>query len=362
MKNALLITLQDNNNIGNRLQNYALQTALEQYGCNVTNLDNGYTTKPTQKQIIKNNIKKCLGKLGNKKYADKSKEFFNSQLRRLANTSFTNKYISDIKQVTYANAFSQPWNSYDFAITGSDQVWHNWHKDPKELPYYYLEFMPEEKRVSYAASFGFEEFPEEDKAEHIKGLQGMHAISCRESSGCTLIKRETGRDAVHVLDPTLLLSADDWRQAEAPIPENLHINNSRYAFLYFLGEVPNEYQKFIDDLQTTREVKLIDFMDLKDEAIARCGVGEFLSLIDNADYVLTDSFHCTVFSILFQKEFTVFRRKGEGFEKMFGRIEDLLRMTGNTDKAFDKIPEDSNALSFEKLKENSIKYLEEVIK
>lgn len=263
---------------------------------------------------------------------------------------------------TCADAFKHDWSMYDLAIVGSDQVWHNWHKDSMELPYYYLEFMPSEKRVSYAASFGFEEFPAEDRAEHIKGLKGMHAISCRESSGCALIKRETDRDAVHVLDPTLLLSADEWRKVAAPIPENLHASKGGYAFMYFLGQIPDEYQKFIEDVQAKRGIKMIDFMDLKKEAIARCGVGEFLSLIDNADYVVTDSFHCTVFSILFQKEFTVFKRKGEGFEKMFGRIEDLLQATGNTNRAFEPIAEDPDAVSFEVLKENSRKYLEDVLK
>lgn len=286
----------------------------------------------------------------------------NPQLRREANTAFTRKNMYSMITTTCADAFKHDWSMYDLAIVGSDQVWHNWHKDSMELPYYYLEFMPSEKRVSYAASFGFEEFPAEDRAEHIKGLKGMHAISCRESSGCALIKRETDRDAVHVLDPTLLLSADEWRKVAAPIPENLHASKGGYAFMYFLGQIPDEYQKFIEDVQAKRGIKMIDFMDLKKEAIARCGVGEFLSLIDNADYVVTDSFHCTVFSILFQKEFTVFKRKGEGFEKMFGRIEDLLQATGNTNRAFEPIAEDPDAVSFEVLKENSRKYLEDVLK
>ena len=351
-KKVLLITLQDNNNIGNRLQNYALQTVLRRYGCVVDNLDNNYTSMPSKKSIIKNQIRKILGLLGSKKYAQKYQEFYNSQFRRQANALFTSEYISNIKRVTYAGVFEQKWSSYDLAITGSDQVWHNWHRDMRELPYYYLEFMPEEKRVSYAASFGFDKFPDEDRAEHVKGLKGMHAISCREKSGCKLVKDVTKKDAVHVLDPTLLIKPDDWRKVEADISTVVK-PREKYAFLYFLGNITAEYQKRIEEIASKQSLRIINFRDMKDEKIAKCGVGEFISLIDHAEYVLTDSFHCTVFSILFDKQFTAFKRKQDGFEKMYSRIEELLQSTGHTENSYDKIILDPQTESFETLYNNS---------
>lgn len=357
MKKILLVTMQDNGNIGNRLQNYALQKVLEQFGSKVTNLDNGYTTDIPLKTRIKNQIKKYLVYFGCEKY----RELVNKQFRRQAIEKFTNAYISDIRCVTYDNVFENNWDEYDLAIVGSDQVWHKWEADELELPYYYLEFLPENKRISYAASFGFEEFPAGDRDQHLKGLREMHTISCRESSGCELVKRETGRNAVQVLDPTLLLSANEWRKIAAPIPEDLHVKKGGYAFLYFLGQIPPEYQAFIDKKIAERRIKVVDFLGLKDEAIAKCGVGEFLSLIDQADYVFTDSFHCTVFSILFNKEFKVFKRRGEGFEKMYGRIEDLLQATGHTDRAYEPLAENKDAISYEILYENSRRYLEEVL-
>jgi hypothetical protein len=361
MKKVLLITLQDNNNIGNRLQNYALQTAIEQRGNEVVNLDNGYTTIPSHKEFRKNKIKKWLGKLGSKKYARKYQKFFNSQLRRQANERFTSENITNIRRVTYAGVFEQKWDSYDLAITGSDQVWHNWHKDPKELPYYYLEFMPEEKRVSYAASFGFDEFPDEDRAEHVKGQKGMHAISCREKSGCKLVKEATGKNSVHVLDPTLLLKADDWRKAEADVSAVVK-PGEKYAFLYFLGNITAEYQKYIDEIVSKQGLRIINFLDMKDEKIAKCGVGEFISLIDHAEYVLTDSFHCTVFSILFDKQFTVFKRKQDGFEKMYSRIEELLQSTDHMTNSYNKIIPDPQIESFETLYNISCEYLEQILR
>jgi hypothetical protein len=362
MKKILLITMQDYNNIGNRLQNYALTKVLEKYGAEVTNLDNGYTKSPSIKTRLKNQIKRVIGDFGSEYYRDSYKAFQNQPLRREANIRFTRSNMPSMIRTTCAGAFEKNWSAYDLSITGSDQVWHNWRHVEKELPYYYLEFMPAEKRVSYAASFGFEELPEEDRAEHRKGLQGMHAISCRESSGCTLIKKETGRDAVRVLDPTLLLSANDWREVETSIPGDLHVEKGKYAFLYFLGQVPEKYQSFIDKVLMKRNIKVLDFLDFKNEAIAKCGAGEFLSLIDNAAYILTDSFHCTVFSTLFQKEFTVFRRRGKGYEKMFGRIEDLLQSTGHTDRAFEPLEEDPDAVPFDQLYTDSRNFLEEVLK
>lgn len=361
MKKVILTTLQDNNSIGNRLQNYALQTAIEQRGNEVVNLDNGYTTIPSHKEFRKNKIKKWLGKLGSKKYAQMYQKFFNSQLRRQANERFTSENITNIRRVTYAGVFEQKWDSYDLAITGSDQVWHNWHKDPKELPYYYLEFMPEEKRVSYAASFGFDEFPDEDRAEHVKGQKGMHAISCREKSGCKLVKEATGKNSVHVLDPTLLLKADDWRKAEADVSAVVK-PGEKYAFLYFLGNITAEYQKYTDEIVSKQGLRIINFLDMKDEKIAKCGVGEFISLIDHAEYVLTDSFHCTVFSILFDKQFTVFKRKQDGFEKMYSRIEELLQSTDHMTNSYDKIIPDPQIESFETLYNNSCEYLEQILR
>lgn len=355
MKRFLLVTLQDNCNIGNRLQNYALQRVIEQHGGMVTNLDNGYTPTLSLKEDIKNIIKRCLVSIGCEKY----KEAVNKQYRRQAIEEFTNKYISNIKHITYEDAFDENWNAYNLAIVGSDQVWHRWRKNSKELPYYYLEFLPNEKRVSYAASFGFEKFPPSDREEHIKGLLEMREISCREQSGCVLVEAETGRTALQVLDPTLLLNSTDWRSVEGDISQIIK-SGERFAFVYFLGDITEEYRDFIDSIAKKRRIRIIDFMDMQNRKIAHCGVGEFIRFIDHADYVFTDSFHCTVFSVIFNKKFTVFRRKGEGFEKMFSRIEDLLSSTGKLDCIYGGSLSTSTN-DFVKLREASMRYLDQVL-
>lgn len=355
MKKILLVTLQDNCNIGNRLQNYALQKVLEKFGADVTNLDNGYTPKLSLKEHIKIQIKRFLVCLGYEKY----REAVNLQYRRHVIEEFSKTHISDIKRVTYDNVFEKNWNSYDLAIVGSDQVWHRWRENPNELPYYYLKFMPKEKRVSYAASFGFEKFPVIDKEKHIEGLQDMRAISCREKSGCALVAEETGRNALQVLDPTLLLNADDWRAVESDISSIVE-QGEKFAFIYFLGNIEEDYRNLIDEVAKEKKLRIVNFMDMQDRKIANCGVGEFIRFVDRADYVLTDSFHCAVFSILFKKEFTVFRRKQAGFEKMFGRIEDLLASTGNIACIYGGT--ERQALNnFEKIYKDSMEYINEIL-
>lgn len=362
-KNILLVTLQDNFNIGNRLQNFALQSVLsKRYNVKIINLDNGYSIPSRNLKIcIKNLVKYILAKLGNKKY----KQYFENKKteKRRFNVikQFTDKYIDNITRVSYTNVYYKNWNNYDLAVVGSDQVWHKWRNTDDELPYYYLEFLPTQKRVAYAASFGFDSFPIEDRQQHIKGLRGMEYISCREDSGCKLVESVTGRKIPHVLDPTLLLTAKEWRKLSTNA-NTFSKDQVQYAFVYFLGEITSNYRKEIESKIKKYGLKVIDFTDISNNEIANCGPVEFLHLIDRADYVFTDSFHCTVFSILFNKHFEVFRRKEPGMEKMFSRIEELVVNTNNSDKVYGGVTPGLKAEKMSNLRKKSLDYLDKVMK
>ena len=269
---------------------------------------------------------------------------------------FNKDNITNIKQISNLDAFSENWSDYDLAVAGSDQIWHKWRCDENELPFYYLQFMPKEKRVAYAASFGFEAFPEKDIAQHRIGIEEMRYISCREESGCQLIKELTGRQVPRVLDPTLLLSADRWRKIEALANEDSKCQKN-YAFVYFLGNISDEYRAYID--RTVRELGIDRLIYFGDGQTA-CGPCEFISLIDNARFVFTDSFHCTAFSTVFDKKFTVFRRIEPGFEKMFGRIEDLLSSTDKLEHIYGGTTL-KPVNNYDELRNVSIKYLEMVL-
>lgn len=361
-KKVLLVTLFDEGNIGNRLQNYALQTKLISYGVEVTTLDNYYTTDFSTSFKLKMLIKRLLINIGFKKYKIDYGRYQSLKNIMLSNINFDNTNLYNVIKIKNEDSFKHDWSQYELAISGSDQVWHKWKHDLNELPYYYLEFMPKEKRTSYAASFGFEEFPQNDIEQHIKGLQGMNKISCREQSGCNLVHKYVGKEAVRVLDPTLLLSADEWRNIEHKSGDIQIINlKKKYVFMYFLGEITDEYYDFIRSTMEENNInEVFDFFDESKSHFVEKGPSEFINLIDNAEYVFTDSFHCTVFSLLFNKRFKVFRRQQTGFEKMFGRIEDLLASKGALEHIYGET-EIKPTNDFDKLYNDSIKYLELIL-
>lgn len=357
MKKLLLITLYDVYNIGNRLQNYALQRVIESYGFEVTTLNNGYSNNYSIKTRIKYIIKKMLVCFGQKKYAEDCQRYDHLNSIRKPIQKFNTNNFSDIRQISNQQAFEADWSDYELVMAGSDQIWHKWRDDVNELPYYYLQFMPAEKRVAYAASFGFENFPEKDIEQHRIGLQGMREISCREESGCRLVEELTGKRVPHVLDPTLLLSADEWRELENQANGSAK-KYGKYAFVFFLGNISDEYRTYINKTMKEKGInKLIDFNDKK---IGACGPCEFLSLIDNAQFVFTDSFHCTVFSTIFNKDFTAFRRVQPGHEKMFGRIEDLLSSINKLDHIYGGTQQTPKN-NFDELHKDSIRYIEKIL-
>lgn len=359
-KKILIVTLFDDNNIGNRLQNYALQQVLLNYNADVTIIDNYYTSKPTRQDALKAITKEILGIFGVKKYRGSYQRYIGFKTRQKANQRFDKNNLKDIIIMSTEQVFKANWNDYDLAIAGSDQIWHKWHDDELELPFYYLQFMPPEKRVAYAASFGFENFPKLDFQYHKDGLEGMKLISCREKSGCELIKSTIGKDVLHVLDPTLLLSAAEWRKLEEQAT-NFSKHKKNYVFVYFLGEQTVEYKNYINEVMKQKNIKnIVNFMDSRNRRINNCNPCDFLVLIDHADYIFTDSFHCVVFSLIFNKEFTTFRRKQPGFEQMFGRIEELLESRGKFNCIYGENMKKS-ANNFDELYKASMQYIQQAL-
>ena len=359
MKKIIIVTLFDDNNLGNRLQNYALQQVLLKHGTEVSVIDNGYTTVPNSKEIVKLYIKGVLGCFGFGKYKQQFQKYKITKKIRMASYKFDKNNIRNVIKGSNKEAFEKDWSEYDVAFAGSDQIWHKWKEDDLELPFYYLEFLPKNKRVAYAASFGFEEFPTNDVKQHENGIKGMKFISCREQSGCKLVSSVGRKEVKRVLDPTLLLDAAEWREIACQAADFASIQND-YAFVFFLGEKTEEYNEFIE--ATVRKYNIAKIIDpfSDNSAFNEFGPCEFLSLIDNAKYVFTDSFHCVVFSVLFDKSFTVFRRKQAGFEKMFGRIEDLLSSKGMLSHIYGgSTVEPSN--DFEELYSRSIKYIDDIL-
>ena len=387
----LLVTLYGNFNYGNVLQRLALAGVLESLGFEVDHLC-PLTPAPKVKvsgrkifeRRIKTFIKRMLALAGIKRFWLRELEYrakaeqaerrrqeialFESKIK-----PFQDKYITRRIYMTRDEVLSSEpkrWEAYKFAVTGRDQVWHNWSRSENELAYYYLEFMPREKRINYAPSFGFSEFMSDDYELHEKGLAGFERLSSREQEGGDMIKELTGRDAEFVLDPTLLLNAEQWRCYESK-PADI---SERYILCYFLGSLPPAYLRTIKN--TAGNLPVINILNtenaLEVPEFHNCRVtpSEFLYLIRQSEFVCTNSFHGTAFSINFQKNFLAFKRKQRGMEDMFNRIESLLAALGLTDNVYKRFmtsrPENINYELVNKrldlMREKSIKYLKNCLK
>lgn len=297
MKKIGIITIIDNNNCGNRLQNYALQEVLKKYANEVITLknenflnwnDNYFIGKI---RFIKKKVKGIFKK--NELFTDFNK-----------NIIFSKKYVT-IKSKKISE-------KYDYFVVGSDQVWKPTRRRLSKIDL--LSFAEPNKRLSYAASFGLEKIDKKYYKTLTEELPKFKAISVREDAGKRIIKEATGIENVSVvLDPTLLIDKDSWKLMEKK-PKSF--KNQKYIFTYFLGdENTNELvrQTFGDDYS------IIDFYK------GKYGPSEFLYLINHAEYILTDSFHGTVFSILFEKKFYVFNRKQNDINNnMNSRLDTLL--------------------------------------
>lgn len=214
---------------------------------------------------------------------------------------------------------------YDAYIVGSDQIWKvNNEEGGIEHPFF-LPFVPKDKvRIAYAASFGKDVLPEKYEAELQELLTNFDTISIREKSSIPFIQKFTELPVVNVLDPALLMERKDWDEivSNPIVPE-------KYLFVYSVTWNRN-LAKFAKRVADATGLKMVcigpDYtkLGLRD---AVCGPDTFIGYIKNAAFVVTDSFHGTVFSIQYEKPFYSYPPKGEEI-----RISDILSLLGISDR------------------------------
>ena len=235
--------------------------------------------------------------------------------------SFVDRYIP----MRYDVDFTRVADEYDYFVTGSDQVWNPYFADLEKL---FIKFAPGEKRIAYAASISCPEIPQDKLQAFIDGVNGMKEISVREQAGADLIQQLTGRRVQVVADPTMLVTAEDWRSI-ARKPSWLK-GGEQLLVTYFLGKRPDSVIESIARENGLQIVNMLDERVFEHYAIAP---EEWLWLIDHARFMYTDSFHGTVFSILFRTPFVVTERVDAGCaSKMTSRIDTLLAKFGLSDR------------------------------
>ena len=342
MKKIAIVSCYFQKNYGSMLQAYATQKYLDDVGIeNETICYDGIKREIEKtkyihyfKQIINPRI--VLGKLGYINIRLKKKNPFsklgrNLRTRDLAFAKFTKR----IRLSAEYNSFEElrlACSDYSAVLLGSDQLWLPSNLD---ADFYTMNWVPDKtKKISYATSFGISELPRSyyPMAKHF--LSRIDFLSVREKTGQNIIRDVCTREAKIVCDPTMLFTGDEWTDIQQKEP----LCKEKYIFCYFLGNNP-EQREFVKKIKAQTGCKIVSLLHLNVFAKCDCsfaditpfdvGPSEFLNYIRNAEYVCTDSFHASVFSILYHKKFYVFRRFKENYDLATNsRLDTLLASVG----------------------------------
>lgn len=312
MKKVAVVTMNHGYNYGNKLQNYAVKKMYENLDCDVETIsfqpknNNKVINNQTFIEKIKKKVRKIL--------------YFKREKNRLIKfKKFNQKFLNMTDKIYTSDNYKEiDCNSYDLFSVGSDQVWNSYFWDFSS--FYLLDFVDDSnKKISYAASFGVDDINPVYKEKFKECLNQFRCISVRELQGKKIIKDLIDKDVPVVLDPTLMVSRKDWIDFSIKPEKN---QPKKYIFTYFLGEVNKERKKEIKEFARKKKLDIITLNDITSRYYD-CNPNEMIYLIRNAEYILTDSFHACVFSIIFEKNFYIFDRVSGG-KNMNSRIETLL--------------------------------------
>lgn len=315
MKDVGIVTLYGNYNYGNKLQNYAMQSIFESFGLSVVTIN---TEKDEYVGDIKKVLKYILSLAGIKRFENDKAYLLNVKREKIFK-NFSSKYLS-VKNFGSKND-PEIKNEALFFVTGSDQVWNDWNLPSDNLDFYFLQFVDRNKRIAVSPSFGMDVIKEEYFETYNRGLNGFNNLSCREIHGKEIIQQFTDTPCEVLIDPTMVIDRAHWEkvaEASALKPQK------EYLLVYMLGALDDDYKKYISFLKQKYNLDVVNIMDRCVKESYFVNPFQFLYLIKEAKIILTDSFHATVFSIIFEKPFLCFKRKSQGFQ-MESRIDGLLK-------------------------------------
>lgn len=344
MKKTAIVSCYCQHNYGSMLQAYATQMALDKLGYENETIDiSGFNSEIKKAKMLyfaKASLTSDIlfSKLGMAKNVlikrmSKSTYAANSKIRAEKFDAFSKaNFRLSAAYPSKAELGKACEKRYSAVVVGSDQLW---------LPgniaadYYTLNFVPETvNTVTYATSFGQSSLPKNSAKKASIFLKKIRHIGVREESGQRLIKQLTGRSVPLVCDPTLLFTADEWLAVQKKDP----VIKGKYILCYFLGNtLPHrEFAKRLKAETGSRIVALthLDEFVKSDEGYSDCtpydiDPADFLNLIRNAEYVCTDSFHCSAFSILYKRQFFTFRRYSRNTKQSTNsRLDTLFHLTG----------------------------------
>ena len=347
-KVGILTLYYENTNYGALLQAYALQKTIENLGYPAEQisyaLNSGY---PNER--LKEQLKPLIDIYRHLKRREwhKCRDPYEKNIYKFADE------IPHSKKVTAKNISSLN-KKYDTFVCGSDQVWNpiGWQ------PTLFLDFVSKgKKKIAYAASVARDYLSDSEIEFVLKYTKDYNALSVREDKSADILNTYQNKKYFEVMpDPTMLLTKDEWKKTAAS-----KLIKEPYIFAYFLGENVTQREQAIQYAEKNRmKIVFIPYMQRGkfqwdkehiQHMYKNAGVPEFLSLIQNAELVLTDSYHGCVFSIIFNKKFYVMKRFADNdVNSMNSRIVTLLEAVGLKKRYVEIIPElDDNTITQDEL-------------
>lgn len=328
-------------NYGSLLQTFALQKVLFNLGYENEIIDYKKTNMVKQALRLLNIplLKQIASRVQKKIFV----RLLHPELSILLNdrTESFNEFIGNLrfsKTFIGRKALEKGSTQYDAFVLGSDQVWNpmNYGAD-----FFSMTFIKKGiKKISYAPSFGVSKIPNYQKRYTSCFLNDIDFLSVREISGQKLIYELTGRESKIVVDPTILLGREYWDDLRGK-----RIINDPYIMCYFLGSNAN-HRMFANRLKKNTGYKIVTLPHMDEIVKSDFGFGdliprhigpkEFVNLVSNANYVCTDSFHGTVFSILYKRNFFTFNRyPSKKKDSTNSRLDSILTMTNLANRKMD---------------------------
>lgn len=387
-KVGIITMYHDSYNFGGLLQAYALPTALKKYfDLDAEQID--YDTSP-EKEELEGNCNAKTYRMGYLIYRLGILFFSKLEHTNLSKRKEAfDQFIGDIphsNQTYDVRTISECRDQYGICVCGGDQIWSDCSIDSpsynmEEYKAYSLQFAgPRTKKIAYAPSMAVLAMTEEYKTIMKKGLAEFHAISVRERSSIPLLRQITEKEIRVVVDPVLLLPETEWNDL---VRENN--NNQKYILCYLLADSIAQ-RVAVRKLARKLHLPIVTFPHILQNAVRKCdlffgdirdytsGPREFLGLIKNAEFVITDSFHACVFSMIFRTPFAVFERdKANRKGNMNSRIYDFLEeyhlerqlVTEETLAGMNEIPKVDFSYAhqhWKRRREESLEYLRNALK
>lgn len=374
------------NNYGTSLQGYAMLKKIQQlgYNCEVIQYKKNLTIIQKLRFIV-NAIRAGEAKELYSRFTQKNvlKKYPQYALGIKQRTEAVNKYkekklIPLFHEYVGYEALHNGSKNYSAVVVGSDQVW-----TPMSLPnkFFNLLFVDDSvTKVAYASSFGVSEIPDFQKKATGEYLDRFAYIGVREQRGKEIVDSLSHKKAQVVADPTLLLNRDEW---EKEIEDSKINETEPYIFCYFLG-TNQDARKAVNELKAKTGLKIITIRHMDeyvpedenfgDEAPYNVDPNDFVKYISKATYVCTDSFHCSVFSIIFHRRFMTFYRFANNSKTgRNSRIDSLFNVLGvnknhiyKEDNILNGIEDPINwsdvDLNLSKLRQESIGFLDNALK